>query len=91
MKVQTPKQKLASDKDAIQKWQAIVDNSFFDEMSERVLSDFIESMGEAGEVNAVAAYYRIQGARQYRKRLLTFADPPETRKLSRFDMLEPEP
>lgn len=91
MQVLSPKQKLVSDSAVVKQWHQIVDSSFFIEMSEKALMDYIESVGDMNESTAIANYYRIQGARLFRKRLLTFADPPEPRRTPRSDMLEPEP
>lgn len=90
MKVQSPREKLLADKASVTRWQQLADNSFFVEMTERALVEFMERLGDANDPGALANHYRLQGARAYRRLLLQFADPAETPRARASDRLEPD-
>ena len=90
MEIPSPKAKFVEDKDAVAKHQRLVDDPLTRRALDVTLAQIVESMGDSNEPTALPNYYRIQGAKQFRKVFLQLADPIPTGGEKRYrDGLDP--
>lgn len=89
MPLQTPKQKFLANKDAVAKLQRIVDDPFVEDALAVALLEYVESLSDSNDPVALPNYYRIQGAKAFRRLFLRLTDVPEKADTRQRDVLNP--